>query len=845
MEINRQFILARREEGDHALKVALTMLSTQKTDTIPALIEVIHQIGDKISRLREETNKDLLVPVQERKQGLAEIWFGTMTQYIERIESLLISISSDISDEDGMISRYSSIKHTTLSLRNTAGPEISILSATMLSQKPVQAPLAQKILKLQISTEHYFDRLSDLIQPLTDSRIPEALATLKTTYFEEYRPYRDALFPLALTGGPYPYSQQEFLNQGVTALYQISSFMKTVIEVTHDYAETKVNHSKQQIIILLSTSIGSLIFILLIFLYLNFRVVRPITQITAVVMRLARNDVTVEVPFEKNRDEIGEMARAIGVFNGIAQQLREAHERFITVMDSLETIVYVADMTTYEIIFANKYTTNLFGNIVGGACWEKIQNGQSGPCAFCTNKKLLTSGGIPNEGLRWESRNTVTNSWYLMFDRAIKWIDGRVVRMSIATDITYIKMIEEDLRNARIQADAANQAKSRFLANMSHEIRTPLNAILGFSQILSMQSRKLAVPPEFQKYLGIIQQSGTNLSEMINNVLDLSKIEAGKTVVEMETLNLKLLVQGIFHIYKASADKKRIHFNYNISDKLPVYVVSDRTKLNQICTNLLGNAIKFTPEGKQIQLKAERDGAWILLRVEDQGIGISKEKQTTIFEAFEQAEKSTTRQYGGTGLGLAITKSLAELLGGSISLDSVPGQGSTFTVKIPLVEVESNDQKQENIHWDDYCFSRDNKILVVEDNLENQEMIKILFNELGLEIKLVVNGKEGIEQSLSFMPDLILMDIHMPGMSGIEVTQQIRSIPDCRNIPIVALSADAYKEQQEEAYRAGMTDYLIKPVLMNKLLPVLEKYLRQEPSLKANKQEFQVPLTKA
>ncbi|MGK5093409.1 response regulator [Deltaproteobacteria bacterium TL4] len=175
---------------------------------------------------------------------------------------------------------------------------------------------------------------------------------------------------------------------------------------------------------------------------------------------------------------------------------------------------------------------------------------------------------------------------------------------------------------------------------------------------------------------------------------------------------------------------------------------------------------------------------------------------------------------------MTITQAMAKLLGGSISVKSTPGEGSTFTVKIPLVEVETTDLRKKDIPWDEYHFSQDTIILVVEDDFANREMIKTLFQELGIKINLAENGKQGIEKTLRLKPDLVLMDIHMPGMNGLEATQQIRNIPECKHIPIVALSADAYKEQQKEALHVGITDYLSKPLQVNQLLRVLKKYLR-------------------
>lgn len=323
MEENRQFILKRRTEGDTALISALAKLSAiHQTDTEGAIAK-INRLAPEIEKLRQETAKELLIPKDQRTQGLAEAWFAAMTGYIESIESLLVSISSEISDADGMISRYSLMKSETLALRNTAGPEMSILSAAMLSQAPLKPKLAKKIKDLQIVTQVHFQNLSNLSQPLTDPRIPQALKELKKSYYDDYVPYRDTIFPLALEGGPYPYHQTEFLSHGVKALLQIATFMDNIVAVTKSYAEGKLKKSRRQIILQASGSAGSLLFIILIFLFANYRIIQPISQVTSAILRLARKDLSVQVPQQTAQNEIGEMARAVGVFKGMALKLDE------------------------------------------------------------------------------------------------------------------------------------------------------------------------------------------------------------------------------------------------------------------------------------------------------------------------------------------------------------------------------------------------------------------------------------------------------------------------------------------------------------------------------------------
>lgn len=411
-------------------------------------------------------------------------------------------------------------------------------------------------------------------------------------------------------------------------------------------------------------------------------------------------------------------------------------------------------------------------------------------------------------------------------------LENETIFTVMLRDITERIKIEKELRDTMQKANQANQAKTQFLANMSHEIRTPLNSIVGFSQILLNRSNSLSVPDDFKEYLENIMLSGKNLSELINNILDLSKIEAGKMGASEEALNLKLLVQGIYHINKAQALQKGILFTYDYASNLPTMIHSDRTKLNQIVMNLVSNAIKFTPKGKEVQLSVKRQKNLVVFQVMDHGIGIAKEHLAQIFDMFHQIDSSTVREFEGSGLGLAITKRMVELLGGRIEVESELNQGSVFTVSVPLteasVEEESTDLSLHHFH-----FSKDNRILIVEDNPMNQTMMKALFSDLGLKIEIASDGKTAVEKTIKLqkfgqLPDLILMDIHMPGMDGLETTQQIRKSPECQDIPIVALSAYAFTQQEKAAHNVGIVDYLFKPLDVQKLMPILVKYLRQE-----------------
>jgi len=409
-----------------------------------------------------------------------------------------------------------------------------------------------------------------------------------------------------------------------------------------------------------------------------------------------------------------------------------------------------------------------------------------------------------------------------------------------------LKQARDEATLAQKHAEAASKAKSEFLANISHEIRTPLNSIVGFSQILINKSKALSIPDSFKQFLKNIQISGENLSELINNILDISKIEAGKMELSIEPLNIRTLIQSIYHINKAQALKNNIQLNYHIDPTLPEIISSDRTKLNQILMNLVGNAIKFTPAHKKIQIKVFNiENQTIEFQIIDQGIGIPKDRHQTIFGLFEQVDSSISRQFGGTGLGLAIVKKLVTLLEGEVWLTSQPNHGSTFFVRVPLVESfeiinASNDIN--DITPKDYNFLKTNRILVVEDNPMNQEVIHVFFQELGLDVELADNGHMGIEKTLQLKPDLILMDMHMPGMDGISTIKQIRLHPEVKDVPIVALSADAFAQQRNLAQSVGVVDYLTKPLNFQQLYPVLDKYLRKVQTHKStNKSDQPLP----
>ena len=399
-----------------------------------------------------------------------------------------------------------------------------------------------------------------------------------------------------------------------------------------------------------------------------------------------------------------------------------------------------------------------------------------------------------------------------------------------AVEITELKETEAALRAAKMKAESADRAKSDFLAVMSHEIRTPMNSVIGFTSLL----RTTELTEEQAHFTKMIETSGEGLLEIINDVLDISKIEAGRLELSFEGVDPTLLAHEVMAMMHSRADEKKVALNLEISGELPALVRTDRARLRQILINLLGNALKFTAEGSVTLEAAYTNDSRLEFRVQDTGIGIPEERIDRLFKPFSQVDSSTTRNYGGTGLGLAICKRLSEAMGGGVQVTSKVGEGSCFSFYIDApVEAARGDSvapfpssPSEPAESKDPTDSP--SILVVDDNPTNLKVLGGILKSEGYQsVSFVEDGEAALNAAIQSMPDIIFMDVQMPVMDGMTATREIRTLANAtpERPWIIGLSANVWADTIERAREAGMNDYLVKPVRR----PELTKAIRSRP----------------
>ena len=576
-------------------------------------------------------------------------------------------------------------------------------------------------------------------------------------------------------------------------------------------------------------------------------VTQRIARFQAGAERIAEGDYATRLPVESD-DEICRLAEA---FNRMADGVQSREQ-------ALTKLTQAVEQSPESVVI-----TDLQGKIEYVNAFFVENSGYSFEEAVGKNPLILQSGKTPAERyLAMWAALMAGNSWqgefvnrrkdgseYVEFVKIapIRQPDGQVSNyLAVQQDITEKKRIgseldahrhhleqlvasrTSELTEARQRADEANLAKSTFLANMSHEIRTPLNAITGMAYLI----RRDGLPPEQMARLDKLEASGKHLLETINAVLDLSKIEAGKMVLEQTPFNLSNVIEIVLDISAGRAASKQLQLLSELPAK-PLCLIGDSTRLQQALLNFVGNAIKFTEAGsvclRVSPLESEPSGIKLRFEVLDTGIGIAPEAIGRLFNAFEQADSSTTRRYGGSGLGLVISKKIAEAMGGEAGVYSTPGVGSTFwmTACFGLGEAELPQDAPLSVDAESeirQCFAGC-RVLLVEDEPINRELAQMLLEESGLVVEIAEDGVVALELAGSKQYDLVLMDMQMPRMGGLEATRKIRQLAHGEKLRIIAMTANVFASDRAECMAAGMDDFIAKPVVPDQFFTTLLKWL--------------------
>lgn len=555
-----------------------------------------------------------------------------------------------------------------------------------------------------------------------------------------------------------------------------------------------------------------------------------IDHITRMIFEIANGNFDYQVERSGNEDELDAIVVGINMLREELKATTVSRDYMDNLFRGMVDLIFILDQD-YNIQSVNEAVEELMGisqEYLAGKSFLDIVDEHSRPVVENVKANLAFRKFRRDieVNLKIDEVKSIpaSSSFSVLYDK----MNRKNGILIVAKDISRLKQAEEEMRRAKEYAEAANVAKSRFLANMSHEIRTPLNGILGLTEIMLSDIKD----PMHREYLEIMRMSGRNLAGLINDILDLSKIESGKLTIEQSKFGFSETVYRNIQPYKHLAEQKGLKFSCSIDENIPSQVISDPTRINQIIVNLVGNAIKFTEKGSvsvSFHKEGEQNGE-ITLRgvVKDTGIGIPKEKAKKIFESFAQVDDSITRKYGGTGLGLTIVENLLKQMGGGISVESpytaeTTGSQFTFLFKVGVVAETEEKPVQENAPARKMVFDELLHVLVVDDNVLNRMVARKILENLGAKVTLAESGAEALALAKAKPFDIIFMDIQMPDMDGYAVASTLRG-ENFMN-PIIALSANAYAEHVAKSIEAGMNGHLQKPFTPQEIHVITNKFL--------------------
>jgi PAS domain S-box-containing protein len=519
------------------------------------------------------------------------------------------------------------------------------------------------------------------------------------------------------------------------------------------------------------------------------------------------------------------------------EALRRSEDRYRSILEAAPDAVVISN-SEGKIVLVNTQAERMFGysreELLGRDTAsllterERSSHVQRRAAYFANFQALAVGTAVEIRGLRADGTEFPIEARLSPLKT-----DGDSLKLAAYRDVTEQRDAEQRKLQLEIkvaEAEAANKAKSLFLSTMSHEIRTPMNAILGYAQLML---RDPQLGPDAQANLKIINRSGAHLLNIINNILDMAKIEAGRLQVAPKPFDIRSLLRDLENMFRLRAESKGLQFEVHVSGEPVTQITADDGKIRQVLINLLGNAMKFTERGR-VSLdvclsRSSEQGLQLSAQVDDTGVGMTPEEQNEVFQPFAQGRSGQRVQHGGTGLGLAISLGMAQLMGGHITMSSQPGRGSTFRFEIPVERGDDRDLPSQSMPQRRVLGIESGpaapRILIADDQADSREWLTKLLASLGFSVRSAGNGKAAVLAWQEWSPQLILMDIHMPVMNGLEATREIKSRPSGNDTVIVALTADAMEDHRQLAFENDIDDFISKPCIEGELLEKIRKHL--------------------